>query len=215
MIYTIIIYTCITLICNALYYFACEDSYPDCGTLSIVFVNLALLSQFLSLIIKNDMVENNQKNGQRFICSVYLIFEIIVAGFCVYNNVSIVKAGILQILMFGVFIITFFGIARAYVKTNRAIADSRSSKSGSLVDTNNTLRCAIARCQSIEDQNILQEILAEINSMPITSNEMLEQIDSEILIKTTELCKNPKSLIKGELSRLLNRRKTMLMVINQ
>lgn len=213
--YSILIYLCIAVICNVTYFFACQGDYPKCGTISLILVNVAILCQILPKLTNNCRDEKNQKNGQHFLCSSYLIAEIIIASFCTVRDVAFATAGTIQILMLGIFLITYFGIARANVKTNQSIAESRTNRSMALLEANAQLRNAIAMCHTSMHRDILRESFAELNSIPMSSDEMLNQLDSEIWNKVSVLCNAPDTQKQKELSRLINRRKTMQMVINQ
>lgn len=213
--YTILIYIIIAIACNGLYFFACNGEYPDCGTISMIFVNIAVLSQFLPLITSTQSEEKNQKNGQHLLCSIYLVIEILVAAFCLIKDKSLATAGSIQIILLSLFLIVYFSIAKANLKTNTSIREANVNRSSPILDACASLKIAIAECQNPIQRNILRETYAELSSMPSVSNFHLNQIDGEILTNISILCQNPNDTLKKELSRLINRRKTMLMVISQ
>lgn len=209
MVYTILIYLCIALIGNATYFFACQGEYPECGTVSLVFFNVSVLCQLFPTLTNKTDDEKNQKNGQFFICSTYLISEIILAGFCTLKNVDFATAGTIQILMLGIFLIVYFGVAKANEKTNKFISENRKNKSLPLLEANAQLRNAMADCQDITLKDILRESFAELNSIPMDSNELMSELDAEICNKVILLCGKPDTLKQKELSRLIHRRKAM------
>lgn len=215
MAYSILIYIFIALACNASYFFACHGEYPECGSISMIFVNISILCQFLPKISNIHKEEKNQKNGQYLICTTYLIIEILLASIFILNDKSFVTSGTIQIVLLCMFLITYFGMARANLNSNTSLETARNIRSSSLLEACANLRIAISICQNPMQRDILREIYAELNSIPSISNMNLEQIDKDILTKVTDLCSEPTGHLKKELSQLINRRKTIQMVISQ
>lgn len=213
--YTILIYLSIAVIGNLAYFIGYNDNYPDCGTLSIVFFNIALLCQLLPrLTIKNN-VEKNQKNGQHLLASVYLGIEIIAAFFCISKDTSVKTACIIQLVLLGIFLASLFGMARAIIKTNESLKEFKGNRSTPLLEANAVLGCGLTQAVSPFEKNILREIMAELNTIPSTSNHSLLEIDQKILSKANMLCSECTQAGAKELSMLINRRKTMMMIFNQ
>ena len=213
--YTILIYLSIAVIGNLAYFIGCHDNYPDCGTLSIIFFNVALLCQLFPRFTNKNNDEKNQKNGQHLLCCMYLGVEILAAFICISKNVSIETASVTQFILLGIFLVSFFGMARANVKTNESLREFKANRSNPLLEANAILRCGLSQAVSPSEKSIIREILAELNTVPSTSHETLLEIDKEILSKANMLCAESTPVLAKELSMLLNRRKTMWMIINQ
>ncbi|MDE6649631.1 MAG: hypothetical protein K2K45_06855 [Muribaculaceae bacterium] len=210
--YTVLIYLIIALVGNVTFYFACQGEYDSCAVVSSVFFNISVLCQILPLFINKEEHEKNQKNGQKLICSLYLLFTIIVSVWSMCFDVSYVTSGTIQIIMLGIFLIAFFSVAKANVKSNRSISEAETNRSSSLMEAKANIRCAIATCVSGDQRAILREASAELDSMSISYDNRLAIIDGEILTKVSMLCNNPDNTLKKELSQLIQKRKCMTML---
>ena len=127
-------------------------------------------------------------------------------------DVSYVTSGTIQIIMLGIFLIAFFSVAKANVKSNRSFSEAETNRSSSLMEAKANIRCAIATCVSGDQRAILREASAELDSMSISYDNRLAIIDGEILTKVSMLCNNPDNTLKKELSQLIQKRKCMTML---
>ena len=212
MFYTVLIYLIVAIVGNGAFYFSCQGEYDSCVVVSSIFFNIAVLYQFFPFLTNKEEHEKNQKAGQKLICSLYLIFVIIVSSWSMYYDVSYVASGTFQIIMLGIFLTIYFSVAKANVKSNRLISDAKTNRSSSLMDAKTNIRCAIATCMSRDQRAILREASSELDSMSISDENRLDMIDSEILSKVSELCNNPDNALKRELSQLIQKRKSMAML---
>lgn len=213
--YTVLIYLCIAIVGNGAFYFACQGEYDHCGVVSTIFFNIAVLCQMLPYFTNKEDHEKNQRDGQRLLSAIYLLFVIIVSTWSMYYDISYVTSGTIQIIVLGIFLTVYFSIAKANIKSNHLISEVKTSRASALIDAKRTIRCAIAECMSTDHRAILREVSAELDSMSTRYDRRLSVIDDEILTTVITLCNNPEKSLKKELSRLIQKRKSMTMLILQ
>ncbi len=210
--FTILIYLAVAIVGNGAFYFACQGNYDSCSIVSTVFFNISVLCQFLPLLTNKEQHEKNQRNGQILICSLYLVAVVLWSAWSIGFQVSYVTSGTIQIILFGIFIIGYLSTAKANEKVTYAIADQKSHRSPSLIIAKANIRTAIATTHSIEHKTILREILAELDSMSTRNNDIFADIDNEIMSKSSALCNTPDAAMRAELSKLIQKRKSMTML---
>lgn len=212
MFYTVLIYLIVAIVGNGAFYFGCQEECEYCTVVSAIFFNIAVLCQMLPLFTNKVEHEKNQKNGQKLLCSIYLLCVIILSAWCMCCDVSYVTAGTIQTIILGIFLTSYLSIARANVKTINVVTGNKARRSSSLQEAKANIRYAISICQSSVEKTILREACAELDSMAVEYNVALEGLDTDILSKVKTLCNNPDIAISRELSQLIQKRKSMAML---
>lgn len=210
------VYVLILALTNVVYFVAYGGGhYPSCGTISIIFLNIAVLSLFLPVALSGQGDEKNQRSALKYLCIAYLVIEVIVAWWLLRADSTSLHAGLSQGILCGVFLICLFGVARSSAASNAAMEKARVSRSLPLLEATANLRIALSEAQSATQKEALREALAVIQSTPLAWAPGLDVIDSQISAAASTLVNEPSATNSGTLCRLLRRRQTMLSLIQQ
>ena len=205
----ILMYLCIPLFGNGLYFLSYGSNGPECGITSIIFFNVAFLCLFLPYLFDSDK-ETHSRGVRQVLAATYMIVESLAALLFIANSASQTFALVTQGILLAVFLIIFFGTAATDNKTVTQNKEFQAKKSGHLCQTRFNLQLALANHSDPKSQAIIRNLLAELNSAPIHSNDSTEQIEILILAKSMEVANNPRSPHVEEFKRLLSQYKTII-----
>lgn len=212
---TLIMYLIIPIVGNGAYFIGCNGNYPSCGMISMIFFNISFLCLFLPLLTNSRGDEVQQRGGQRLLASMYLVIESVIALLYIFNNAKATSAGVVQLLLFGVFILIYFGINRANLQSTQSIQNNRASRSDALLEANSMLRLKMNDLADSCQRDVIRLAVSELTSMPVTSSQATMRIDERILASTEELCDNPTKENYLRFSNLVAKRRTMSMLSMQ
>lgn len=205
----LIMYICIPLFGNGLYFLSYGSDGPSCGITSIIFFNVAFLCLFLPYLFDNDK-ETHSRGVRHILATIYMIIESLVALFFIINSANPTSALVTQGILLGVYLILFFGTVATDQKTASQTKEFQAKKSALLNQARFNLQFALTNHSDPKCQASLRDLLAEINSVPIHSNNSTVQIENKLLAKSMEVANNPDSLHVEEFIKLLHQYKTIL-----
>ncbi len=119
-IFTILFYLCILIFGNVIFLIVFDWNPTETGLTNVVFFNISFLSLFLPMLTCRHDDERNQIGGQRLLSYIYFIINTLITVYLIYNNICLKSTLIVQILLLGLFILCYFGIMRANVRSNHA-----------------------------------------------------------------------------------------------
>lgn len=209
----ILMYLCIPLFGNGLYFLSYGSDGPECGITCIIFFNVAFFCLFLPNLFDSDK-ETNARGVRQLLATSYLVLESLVAFFFIVISASQNSALVIQGILLGVYLILFFGIAAADKRTVAQNQEFQAKKSVPLHQARLNLQLALANHTDPRSQATIRDLLGELNSAPIHSNSSTEQIENLILTKSMEVASNPHSPHVEELIRLLSQYKTIISFSN-
>lgn len=208
----VVLYLVVPLFVNCVYFIGYNSWYPDCSNVCLVFFNLAWVSTLLPLLLCDRTEEKSHKGGQRIIASVYFFVELVMAICLLFNDASFYLAMGLQLLLFVSFILAYFCIDRANIRSSSSMKRLDYTKSPSLKCVNDLLRLSIGEYNNPEQRELLRTALSELSATPQNGSPELEELDRQILESANNLASNPTNQSSANFSRLLYKRRTIAML---
>lgn len=205
----ILMYFCIPLFGNGLYFLIYGSSGPACGVTTIIFFNAAFICLFLPYLFDYNK-ENHSRGVRQVLATSYMIVESLVTLLFIVNSATQTSALVTQGILLGLFLILFFGNAAIEKKTVTQSKEFQAKKSAPLHQARFNLQLALTNSSDPKSQSIIRNLLAELNSAPIHSNNSTEQIENLLLAKSKEVVSNPCSSHAEEFIRLLSQYKTII-----
>ena len=205
----ILMYLCIPFFGNGLYFLIYGSDGPPCGITSMIFFNVAFICLFLPYLFDSDK-ETHARGVKRVLASTYMIIEAMVALLFISNDGSRSSAVIVQGILLGIFLIVFFGVAATDEKTVAKNREFQAKKSLPLHQARINLQVALSNHTDPKSQGALRDLLADLNSAPIHSNNSTEQIENLILAKSLEVATNPDTINVREFQKLITHYKTII-----
>lgn len=204
-----LMYLCIPLFGNGLYFLAYGGDGPSCGIISIIFFNVAFLCLFLPYLFDSDK-EVGARGVRKVTATYYMIIESVFAFLFIANSASEHTALVTQAILLGIFLIIFFGIASMDKKTNEQNIEFQNKKSQSLMQARLNLQLALTNNRDPQSCINLRNMLMDLNSAPIHSNEFTRHIEDLILRKSMEVANQPDAMNMREFQELIAQYKTII-----
>lgn len=204
-----LMYLCIPLFGNGVYFLSFGGDGPSCGIISIIFFNVAFLCLLLPYLFDTDK-EVGARGVRKTTATFYMIIEAVIAFLFISNSASKSTALVTQAILLGIFLIIFFGIASMDKKTKVQNMDFQNKKSHSLMQARLNLQLALTNHQDPQSCTNLRIMLADLNSAPIHSNEFTRQIEDLILTKSMEVANKPDAMNVREFQKLITQYKTII-----
>lgn len=205
----LLMYLCIPLFGNGVYFLTYGGDGPSCGIISLIFFNIAFLCLLLPYLFDSDK-EVGARGVRKTTATYYMIIEAVIAFLFIANSASENTAFVTQAILLGVFLIIFFGIASMDKKTKAQNIDFQNRKSQSLMQARLNLQLALTNHQDPQSCINLRNMIADLNSAPIHSNDFTRQIEELILIKSMEVANKPDAMNVREFQKLIRQYKTVI-----
>lgn len=205
----LLMYFCIPLFGNGVYFLTYRGEGPSCGIISIIFFNIAFLCILLPYLFDSDK-EVGARGVRKTAATCYMIVEAVIAFLFIANSVSERTALVTQSILLGIFLIIFFVIASMDKKTNAQNIDFQNKKSRSLIQARLNLQMALTNNQDPQSCKNLRTMLADLNSAPVHSNELTRKVEDLILSKSMEMANKPDTMNLKEFQNLINQYKTII-----
>ena len=208
--FAILMYICIPLIGNGVYFLTFGDDGPSCGLLCLLFFNISFLCLFLPFLSSRVKDSSYLKGGERLFCVWYFIIETITAFFFILKDGSSNAALVTQMLLLGLFLILFFGMSASNQTTHRSLTEFNNTKSQDLLQARLNLQMALNHPGDVNHKERIRSLIAEINSSPIHTKPETINIERLICEKSSYISIESQPHHFEEISKLLNQRKILL-----
>lgn len=205
----LLMYLCIPLFGNGIYFLTYGSDGPPCGIVSIIFFNVAFLCLLLPYLFDSDK-EVGARGVRKTAATYYMIIESVIAFLFISNSASERTALVTQAILLGIFLIIFFGIASMDNKTRSQNVDFQNRKSQSLMQARLNLQLALTNKRDPQSCTNLRNMLMDLNSAPIHSNEFTKEIEDLILTKSMEVANQPDAMKTREFQELISQYKTII-----
>lgn len=210
----ILINLIVGIIGNFSYFFGCYGNYPECGNTCLIFFNIAWITNMFATFSSTLNEERQYVGGRSIIATSYLVAESICALYCISGEVTMRKAGVIQLILLGIAAIVFFYALSADRRSERSFYDESSSSSIILQKANYMLRSALGATADNQEREIFRLALSELNSCTFVVADNSKALDNDILSKTEYLCANPSKDSLNILSLLIAKRKYIFHITN-
>lgn len=207
---------CLAVLGNAIYFVAFMHGHtPSCGTSCLIFFNVAFLSQFIPLWSRSVRRSGYLVHGQSLICAAYFVVEVIAAIYLLKNDVDVSSALILQMCAFGLFLFLYFFNESANHQSAESMEYQRNTVSPSLSEAKSLLMVELADAPTQESRDILRSAISELSVVPMTTTPETVAIEMQILQAAETLVDEISESNLKRFSRLMSRRRNMLIVNSQ
>lgn len=205
----ILMYLVIPLIGNGIYFLSYGSDGPDCGTVSIVFFNVAFLCLFLPYLFDEDK-QVLSRGVRRVSATWYMIVESLLALLFIANDASERTALVTQGICLGLFLVIFFGISSMDRKTKFQDQEFQKKKSQHLLQARMNLQLALTNHKNPAYQSNLRNMLADLSSAPVHSSELTGNLEKEIMEKSAIVSQTPDNGNTQEFLKLISQYKTII-----
>lgn len=206
----ILMYICIPLFGNGVYFLSFKNDEPPCGPLCMIFFNIAFMCLFLPFLSSKVKDSSYLKGGENIFCLWYFIIETIIAFLFIYNDGSSNAALVIQMLLLGLFLILFFSMSFSNQKTNKSLKQFESTQSQDLLKARLNLQIALTKASDVVIKERIHSLISEINSSPIHTKPDTMVIEKLICEKSSNISNYSQLYHFEEISNLLNQRKFLL-----
>lgn len=206
----ILMYICIPLFGNGVYFLSFGNDGPSCGLLCLLFFNIAFLCLFLPFLSSKVKESSYLKGGEKLYCIWYFIIETIIAFLFIYKDGSSTAALVTQMILLGLFLILFFSMSFSNQETHKSLNQFESSKSLDLLQARLNLQIALNQTSDVNLKERIRSLIAEINSSPIQTKPDTIAIERLICEKSCYISSDSQRYHFEEISNLLNQRKILL-----
>lgn len=208
----LLMYLCIPLFGDGLYFLLYGNEGPECGVISLIFFNIAFLSLFLPYVTTSVKDSSFLKKGLSTVTGFYMVIESILAFMFISLDGSERVALTVQCLVLGLFLIIFFRIVHTNRVTDISLKEWNNSSSEYLRQSRELLQTALALQNDPVIREHIRETLSMISSMPLQQNVATDQLDKIILQKSIDISSQPSLESLKDLKKILAQRKASFLL---